>query len=50
MGAEEYIRQSIIDTNAYIVDGFPESLMPVNFSETLSAEELDAVIEYLLEQ
>ena len=50
IGAEEYIRQSIIDTNAYIVDGFPESLMPVNFSETLSAEELDAVIEYLLEQ
>ena len=50
MGAEEYIRQSIIDTNAYIVDGFPESLMPVNFSETLTAEELDAVIEYLLEQ
>ncbi len=50
MGAEEYIRQSIIDTNAYIVDGFPESLMPVNFSETLTAEELEAVIGYLLEQ
>ena len=50
MGAEEYIRQSIIDTNAYIVDGFPESLMPVNFSETLTPEELEAVIEYLLEQ
>lgn len=49
MGAEEYIRQSIIDTNAYIVDGFPESLMPVNFSETLTPEELEAVIEYLLE-
>ncbi len=50
MAAEEYIRQSIIDTNAYIVDGFPESLMPVNFSETLTPEELEAVIAYLLEQ
>lgn len=50
MGAEEYMRQSIIDTNAYIVDGFPESLMPVNFSETLTPEELEAVIEYLLTQ
>ena len=50
MGAEEYIRESIIDTNAFIVDGFPESLMPVNFSETLTPEELDAVIEYLLMQ
>ena len=50
MAAEEYIRQSIIDTNAYIVDEFPESLMPVNFSETLTPEELEAVIAYLLEQ
>lgn len=50
MGAEEYIRQSIIDTNAYIVDGFPESLMPVTFSETLTPEELEAVIGYLLTQ
>ena len=50
MSAEEYIRQSIIDTNAYVVDGFPESLMPVNFSETLTSEELEAVIEYLLTQ
>lgn len=50
MSAEEYLRQSIIDTNAYIVDGFPESLMPVNFSETLTPEELEAVIAYLLEQ
>ena len=50
LGAEEYIRQSILDTNAYIVEGFPESLMPVNFSETLSTEELDAVIAFLMAQ
>ena len=50
LGAEEYIRQSILETNAYIVEGFPESLMPVNFSETLSAEELDAVIAFLMTQ
>ena len=50
LGAEEYIRQSILETNAYIVEGFPESLMPVNFSETLSAEELDAVVAFLMAQ
>ena len=50
LGAEEYIRQSILDTNAYIVEGFPESLMPVTFSETLSAEELDAVVAFLMTQ
>ena len=50
LGVEEYIRQSILETNAYIVEGFPESLMPVNFSETLSAEELDAVIAFLMAQ
>ena len=50
LGAEEYIQQSILDTNAYVVEGFPESLMPVNFSETLSAEELDAVVTFLMAQ
>lgn len=50
LSAEEYIRESILDTNAYIVEGFPESLMPVNFEETLSAEDVDAVIEFLMTQ
>ena len=50
LNAEEYLRQSILDTNAYIVEGFPESLMPVNFSETLTADEVDAVIDFLMTQ
>ena len=50
LSAEEYLRESILDTNAFIVEGFPESLMPVNFSETLSAEEVDAVIAFLMTQ
>ncbi len=50
LSAEEYLRESILDTNAFIVKGFPESLMPVNFSETLSAEEVDAVIAFLMTQ
>ena len=47
MSARAYIRQSITDPSAYVVDGFDE-LMPTTLQETLSEEELDALVAYLL--
>jgi cytochrome c oxidase subunit 2 len=44
-----YIRQSIVDPNADVVQGFPRDVMPENFRDQLSTEELDALVEYLLE-
>ncbi len=48
MSAEEYIRQSILQPNAYVVPGFPAGVMPSNFSELLTAEQLDDLIAFLL--
>ncbi len=48
MSAREYITQSILDTNAYILEGFPADLMPANFLETMGPQAIADVIEYLL--
>jgi len=41
------IRDSIIDPQAKIAPGFAGGVMPPNYSDTLSAEERDALVEYL---
>jgi disulfide bond formation protein DsbB len=41
------IRQSIIDPNAVIADGFQPGLMLQDFADTLSPEELDQLVGYL---
>jgi nitric oxide reductase subunit C len=55
--AEQYIRQSIMDTNAFLAKGCnaadPEApclanLMPQNWPEKLSAQEIDDLVAYLL--
>ena len=48
MDAREYITQSVLDTNSYIVEGFPADLMPANFIETIGPQAIADVIEYLL--
>jgi cytochrome c2 len=48
MDAQAYIRDSILNPNAYTVDSFPESIMPLNMKDALSSEDLDAVVAYLL--
>ena len=42
--AEDYIRQSVLDPQAFVVDGF-SPLMP---ALPLDTEELDALVEFLL--
>ncbi|MEA1903606.1 MAG: hydrogenase iron-sulfur subunit [Actinomycetota bacterium] len=48
LSAEEYLRQSIIDPDAYVVEGFPAGQMLDNFEEKLSSDEIDALIAYLM--
>ena len=49
LDAYEYTRQSILEPDAYITEGF-QDLMPKTYESTLSAEQLEAVIQYLLSQ
>ncbi|MEX2599179.1 MAG: cytochrome c [Dehalococcoidia bacterium] len=46
LSAEEYIRQSLLDPDAHVVDGFSAGVMP-SFEGRLSDEELDQVVEFL---
>ncbi len=50
--AEEYIRESIVDPNAFIVEECPLGqcieVMPPNYGDLFSEEELNAIVAYLL--
>lgn len=46
--AEEYLRQSILDPDAYVVDGFRSGQMLDVYEERLGADQIDALIEYLM--
>jgi mono/diheme cytochrome c family protein len=46
--AEEYLRQSIVDPNAYLVDDYTRGLMPRGYVDTLTTEEIDNLVQYLL--
>jgi cytochrome c oxidase subunit II len=44
-----FIRTSIEDPNANVTKGYKPNIMPQNFKQKLSKEELDALVKYLLE-
>jgi nitric oxide reductase subunit C len=51
--AEEYIRESIVQPSAHVVDvqafaSQGQSLMPANYAETLTGEQIDHVVAYLM--
>jgi nitric oxide reductase subunit C len=46
--AEEYIRQSILEPDAHVVEGFIPGLMVQVWQEQLSQEQLDNLVAYLL--
>ena len=46
--ARSYIKESILDPEAFIFGGFESGKMPADWGDQLSAEEVDAIVEYLL--
>jgi len=46
--AERYLYNSIVNPNAYIVEGFVEGVMPANWSDVMSDPEIYDIIAYLL--
>jgi cytochrome c oxidase subunit 2 len=44
-----FIKQSILDPNKEIAPGFQPGVMPPNFGDTLSPEQVDALVKYLSE-
>ena len=48
MSAEEYLRESIVNPNAYIVVGFAKGTMRQDFGSSLSSEQVDQLIAFLM--
>jgi cytochrome c oxidase subunit 2 len=45
---EDYVREAITDPNAFVTEGFQQGIMPQDYEQQLSPEEIDALVEYLL--
>lgn len=43
-----YLRESIVEPSAYVAPNFSDYLMPPNFGQQLSAQDLNDLIAYLL--
>lgn len=48
LSAEEYLRQSIVEPNAHVVEGFQPDVMPQNYEDGLTGEQIDNLVAYLL--
>ena len=48
LDAEAYLRQSITDPDAYVVDGFPAGQMLADFGTRLRDDEIENLVTYLL--
>jgi len=46
---EAFVRESIVDPNAYIQPGYQKNVMPDNFGQTLTKSQLDAVVGFLVQ-
>jgi mono/diheme cytochrome c family protein len=49
LSAEEYLRESIVDPAAYIVEGYSDN-MPKGYRFLLSEEDIDSLVAFLLTQ
>lgn len=46
--AEDYIRESIVDPNTFIVEGFTEGVMYQNYGADLSESDINDIVAYML--
>ncbi len=46
---EDFVRESIVDPNAKIAPGYQPNVMPGTFESSLSDEQLNALVQYLVE-
>ncbi|MCC7447674.1 MAG: cytochrome c [Anaerolineae bacterium] len=48
MSASDYLHESIVSPNAFVVSGFQPGIMPQNFKQLLSTQQIDDLVAYLL--
>jgi cytochrome c551/c552/uncharacterized membrane protein len=45
----DFIRTSIIDPNAEIADGYPPNVMPQNFGDVMTPDQINGLVQYLID-
>jgi mono/diheme cytochrome c family protein len=48
MSPAAYLYESIVEPNAYIVQGYPAGIMPQNYDQSLTTEQIVDIIAYML--
>jgi cytochrome c551/c552 len=48
VSAEDYLRQSILEPNAFVAEGFAQGLMPAALAGELTAQQVDDLVAFLL--
>jgi len=48
MDAEAFIRESIVQPQVYVEAGYPNGIMPTTFGQTLTPDELNSLVAFLL--
>jgi cytochrome c len=46
--AEEYLHESIVSPDAYVVEGFQSGIMPSNYGTQLSEQQINDLVAYLM--
>ena len=49
LSAEEYIRQSILEPDAYLVEGFSKGVMYQDYSDELTEQQLNDLVAFLMQ-
>ena len=47
MPLADFVRESIVNPDAFIAHGFPKGVMPVTFGQTLSKAKIDALVSFI---
>lgn len=48
MSAEDYLKESILEPDAHVVDGFSPGVMYQNYANELTDDEVEALVAYML--
>jgi mono/diheme cytochrome c family protein len=48
MSAAAYLREAVVDPNAYLAEGFGSGIMPATYGGQLSEEEIENLVAYML--
>jgi mono/diheme cytochrome c family protein len=48
VSAEEYIRESILHPNVYLLPGYAPNVMPRGYAQSISPPEIEDLVAYLL--